>query len=144
MEHRILNSKKDIIVCTGYSKLPDGMAAKNLFGVMGIGMEIDRTTDIIVNASSTLVTNMCSDFIRDILVGHDLKNGIDLPIQDFESRYFGLGKKSIVAALRDAYNQFEIYRSMKVAEERETSTTSSTDPDPSHRLIPYPVQGNVL
>lgn len=127
MELRLSYSKKDIIICTGYSKLPDGMAAKNLYGVMGIGFEIDPKTDIIVNASSTLVTNMCSDFIRDILIGHDLKNGIDGPIQDFERRYFGLGKKAIVAAMRDAYNQFEIYRSMKLAEEKENSSALSAN-----------------
>ncbi|MDA5107985.1 DUF3870 domain-containing protein [Brevibacillus sp. LEMMJ03] len=104
------------IFCTGYARLPDGMAAKNLYGVMGVGFEIDPETDKIVNASCTFVTNMCNDFIKSILVGHDLKNGVDLPIQTFEKRYFGLGKKAIVSAIRDAYNQFEIYKSMVYAE----------------------------
>lgn len=102
--------RRDTIICTGYSKLPDGMAAKNLFGVMGVGLEVDPQTCRVVNASSTLVTNMCTDFIAGILVGHCLLEGIEMPIQAFEQRYFGLGKKAIVAAIRDAYNQFEIYR----------------------------------
>ncbi|GED67237.1 hypothetical protein BRE01_09390 [Brevibacillus reuszeri] len=106
----------ETIFCTGYSRLPDGMAAKNLYGVMGVGFEIDPESDKIVNASCTFVTNMCNDFIKSILVGHDLKNGVDLPIQKFERRYFGLGKKAIVSAIRDAYNQFEIYKSMTYAE----------------------------
>ncbi|MBP2243126.1 hypothetical protein J2Z40_003714 [Cytobacillus eiseniae] len=104
----------DTIVCTGYSRLPDGMAAKNLFGVMGVGFEIDPETDCIVNASSTFVTNMCTDFIRNIFTGHDLKEGLEAPIEKFEKRYFGLGKKAIVSAMRDAYNQYLIYKSMNI------------------------------
>jgi hypothetical protein len=103
----------ETIICTGYSRLPDGMAAKNLYGVMGVGFEIDPDTDKIINASCTFVTNMCTDFIKTILVGHDLNEGIELPVRKFEKRYFGLGKKAIIAAIQDAYNQFEIYKSMK-------------------------------
>jgi hypothetical protein len=102
------------VVCTGYSKLPEGMAAKTMFGVMGVGLEVDPATDQVVNASSTFVTNMCTDFIKSILVGHDLNHGVDKPIREFELRYYGLGKKAIIAAIRDAYNQFEIYKSMSI------------------------------
>jgi len=105
----------DSIICTGYSRLPDGMAAKNLFGVMGVGFEIDPITDCVVNTSSTFVTNMCTDFIKSVFNGHDLKEGIEEPIEKFEKRYFGLGKKAIIAAMRDAYNQYLIYKSMNIS-----------------------------
>ncbi|WP_171682353.1 DUF3870 domain-containing protein [Paenibacillus planticolens] len=107
------SGRMDTIICTGYSRLPDGMAAKNLYGVMGIGFEIDPETDRIINVSSTFITNMCTGFLKDILVNHDLKEGVETPIKRFESRYFGLGKKAIIMAILDAYNQFEIYKSMK-------------------------------
>jgi hypothetical protein len=103
---------KDTIICTGYSRLPDGMAAKNLFGVMGVGFEVDPNTDKIVNASSTFITNMCTDFIKSIFQGHDLKEGIEIPIEKFEMRYYGLGKKAIISAMRDAFNQYSIYKSI--------------------------------
>ncbi|MDN4075365.1 DUF3870 domain-containing protein [Fictibacillus terranigra] len=103
---------RETIICTGYSRLPDGMAAKNLYGVMGVGFEVDPQNDCILNASCTFVTNMCNDFIKSILEGHDLKNGIEEPIEKFEKRYFGLGKKAIISAMRDAYNQYSIYKAM--------------------------------
>jgi hypothetical protein len=103
----------ETIICTGYSRLPDGMAAKNLYGVMGVGFEVHPDTDKIINASCTFVTNMCTDFFKSIWLNYDLKEGIEIPIQKFEKRYFGLGKKAIIMAARDAYNQFEIYKSMK-------------------------------
>lgn len=90
------------------------MAAKNLYGVMGVGFEVDPRTDKIINASSTFITNMCTDFINTIFVGHCLREGIEEQIDIFEKRYFGLGKKAIVMAMKDAYNQFQIYKSMKI------------------------------
>ncbi|MDC3413787.1 DUF3870 domain-containing protein [Aquibacillus sp. 3ASR75-11] len=104
---------RNTVICTGYSKLPDGMAAKNLYGVMGVGLEVDPNTDNIINASCTFITNMCNDFIKEIFEGHNLNEGIDAPIEIFEKRYFGLGKKAIISAMRDAYNQFSIYKSMQ-------------------------------
>ncbi|WP_342513591.1 DUF3870 domain-containing protein [Sporosarcina sp. FSL K6-1522] len=101
------------IICTGYSRLPEGMAAKNLYGVMGVGFEIDPETDKVIKTSSTFITSMCSDFIDSIFKGHCLAQGIDNQIKIFEGRYFGLGKKAIVMAMRDAYNQYLIYNSMK-------------------------------
>lgn len=110
---RGLTMFKETIICTGYARLPDGMAAKNLFGVMGIGFEIDAKTDEIINASCTFVTNMCSDFIQTIFVGHNMNLGLDQQIENFERRYYGLGKKAIVVAIKDAYSQFLIYKSSK-------------------------------
>lgn len=106
--------QQNTIICTGYSRLPDGMAAKNLYGVMGVGFEIDPETDKILNTSSTFITNMCTDFINSIFVGHSLRDGIEEQIEIFETRYFGLGKKAIIMAMKDAYNQFKIYQSMKL------------------------------
>ncbi|MEH7346506.1 DUF3870 domain-containing protein, partial [Bacillus sp. JJ1532] len=85
------------------------------FGVMGIGFEIDPNTDCIINASSTLVTNMCTDFIKSIFIGHYINEGIEEPIKRFERRYYGLGKKAIISAMQDAYNQYSIYKSMSVS-----------------------------
>jgi hypothetical protein len=105
------NPCSNTIICVGYSRLPEGMAAKNLYGTMGVGLEIDPCTNRIVKTSSTFITNMCSEFLNDILVGHCLDDGIEQPIAEFERRYFGLGKKAVVSAIRDAFNQYKIYKS---------------------------------
>jgi hypothetical protein len=45
------------------------------------------------------------------LIGHNiLKDGLTTPILQIERRYFGTGKKAIIAALRDAYERFEEYK----------------------------------
>lgn len=108
-----ISPNRNYIICVGYSKLPDGMAAKNLYGNMGIGLKIDEDTHRIINVSATFVTNMCSSFVNEIMVGHCMDDGIDKVVEEFEMKYYGLGKKSVVAAIRDAYNQYQIYISTK-------------------------------
>ncbi|MFD1928796.1 DUF3870 domain-containing protein [Sporosarcina siberiensis] len=101
------------IICTGYSRLPDGMAGKNLYGVFGVGFEIDPQTDKIMYTSSTFITDVCTDFLNTIFEGHCIADGINEQVKTFESRYFGLGKKAISMAIKDAYNQYLIYASTK-------------------------------
>lgn len=111
-----MNYKKEglpYVICVGYSKLPDGMAAKNAYGNMGVGIKIDKKTNEVISTSATFITDMCSSFLNEIFVGYDLDNGIEEPIHDFEKSYYGLGKKAIIAAIRDAYNQYLIYKTTK-------------------------------
>lgn len=103
------------IICVGYSRLPDGMAAKSLYGAMGVGFEVDVTTKCIINTSATFVTDMCNSFIGEIFNGHNLDEGVDRPIEIFERRYFGMGKKAIISAIHDAYNQYLTYKELELS-----------------------------
>ncbi|MGG1660898.1 DUF3870 domain-containing protein [Brevibacillus sp. NRS-1366] len=102
-----------IIACAGYARLPEGMTAKEVYGVLGIGLMVDFLTGEIVAAESTLVRKSGNDFICSMLIGHNiLKHGIDEPVSLIERRYFGTGKRAIIAAIKDAYKSFEEYKSM--------------------------------
>ncbi|MGE5704292.1 MAG: DUF3870 domain-containing protein [Clostridia bacterium] len=99
------------IACVGYARLPDGITAKEVYGVFGIGLLIDPSTGEIIDAVSTLVTDKGNEFIAAMLIGHNiLHDGLDEPIAMIERRYFGAGKKSIIAAIKDAYEKFEEYK----------------------------------
>ncbi|GFZ82133.1 hypothetical protein GCM10010978_23630 [Compostibacillus humi] len=99
------------IMCVGYSRLPEGMSARAVFGGMGVGFEIDASTGRIVNTSATFVTDMCSTFLENIFNGWEMDKGLEEPIREFENRYFGMGKKAIISAINDAYNQYLNYKS---------------------------------
>lgn len=98
------------IICVGYSRLPEGMTGYKLYGSMGVGLEIDVKTNKIINATATFVTSMCTSFLCDIFKGHDVNQGIEEPIKKFEEKYYGMGKKAIIAAVNDAYNQYLMYK----------------------------------
>jgi|SRR5690625_2720605 len=100
---------KETIICVGYSRLPSGMAAQHMYGAMGFGLEIDTDTHEIVSVSATFITSMCNHFVYEIFKGHNLKEGIEGPVKKFEKKYYGMGKKAIIAAINDAYNQYLLY-----------------------------------
>ncbi|AGK53932.1 DUF3870 domain-containing protein [Bacillus sp. 1NLA3E] len=95
------------IFIAGHAKLPSGMAARSVFETLTITAEIDKKYGVIVDASCTLATEHGKDFIRRILKGHSLLDGIDLPLETLKNGYFGKANNALVAALKDLYKQYE-------------------------------------
>jgi|SRR5579875_188772 len=91
----------------GHAKLPSGMAAKSIFETLTITAEIDKIYGVIVDASCTLATEHGRDYIKRILRGHSLRNGIDKPLEDLKHFYLGKANNALIAALKDLYKQYE-------------------------------------
>lgn len=81
--------------------MPQGMAAKDLYGTLAIVVEIDRKYGVIVGASCTLVTPPAQEFIRSIMVGHSLLDGIEPLVHEIKESYFGAAQNALIAALKD-------------------------------------------
>ncbi len=90
----------------GHSRLPQGMAAQNIFDSLTITVEIDMKYSVILEASCTLATEHGKHFIGKLLRGHSLKDGIDVPISLVQTHYRGKAANALVAALKDLYTQF--------------------------------------
>ena len=52
--------------------------------------------------------DMTSDFIRGILIGHNLITEIYDIEQEIKSRFFGLVKKALIVAVKDAHNRYRM------------------------------------
>ncbi|MEH7247815.1 DUF3870 domain-containing protein [Neobacillus niacini] len=92
----------------GHAKLPQGMAARNLYDSITITLELDFKHGVIVDASCTLVTEHGRDYIRQLLRGYCLRDGVDELINRVQKYYRGKAGQAIQAALRDVYTQFEL------------------------------------
>ncbi|SFJ85745.1 DUF3870 domain-containing protein [Thermoflavimicrobium dichotomicum] len=91
----------------GHARLPQGMAAKNVYDTLTITAEIDRKYGVIIQASCTLATSHGRDFVGELLRGISLKDGIEEPIRLLQQHYRGRAIHALTAALRDLYAQFE-------------------------------------
>lgn len=89
------------VFIAGHASLPQGMAAKGMYGTLAIVTEVDRKYGVIVQASCTLVTPQAQDFIKTILVGHSLKDGVEDLIKEIKERYHGAAQNALIAALKD-------------------------------------------
>lgn len=98
------------IFLAGHAKLPSGMAARNIYETLTITVEIDKKYGVIVDASCTLATDHGRDYIRRLLKGYCLQEGIDYPLEQMKQGYLGKATNALIAAFKDLYKQFEMYK----------------------------------
>lgn len=92
----------------GHAKFPQGMAARNVYDSLTITLELDLKYGVIVDASCTLATEHGREYIRQLLRGYSLRDGIDGLIDRVQVYYRGKAGQAIQAALRDVYGQFQL------------------------------------
>lgn len=91
----------------GHSRLPSGMAAKNMYDTLTITAEIDKKYGVIVSASCTLATEHARIFVEQLLRGYSLQDGIEIPVQKVREHYLGKASNAIESAIKDLYKQYE-------------------------------------
>jgi hypothetical protein len=94
------------VLVTGYAKAPQGTSMYEEYKYSGIVLEVQKDTNIIVDAEYTFVTGLAKDYFKRLMVGYDLSSGIDDLINRIESHYFAPSTNSIVVALKAAYQRF--------------------------------------
>ncbi len=107
------------IFITGYARIPEGITANQTYKVLGIGLEVDPRTEVIIDADCTLATTVGRNFFRRLVVGYYLGAGVDPLIQKFERRYHGSAQKAIIAALRVIEKRYLAYKSGSAVEQDE-------------------------
>lgn len=102
-----MEAEKKTLFFAGHARLPQGMAAQNIFESLSITVEIDARYSVILEASCTLVTDHGKAFIRNLLWGHSLRDGVDELILAIQQRYHGRASNALIAAVKDLYQQYE-------------------------------------
>ena len=108
----------------GHARLPQGMAAQRMFESLTVTVEIDARYAVIVDASCTLATGHGRNFIRDLLRGHRLREGVAPLIELVRRCYTGRAGLALIAALKDLYLQYE--RSLSEAERASPGCEAAT------------------
>ena len=89
------------IFIAGHARLPQGMAAKNVFETLTITAEVDVKYGVVLEASCTLATEHGREFIGRILRGTSLKDGVDDVVNEIQTFYRGKATNALIAALKD-------------------------------------------
>ena len=97
----------------GHARLPQGMAARNLYDSVTLTLEVDFKYGVIVDASCTLATDHGREFIRQLLRGYSLHDGLEDALAKIQTYYRGKANQAIQAALKDVYAQFEFVSAQK-------------------------------
>ncbi len=93
------------ILVTGYSKIPGGISASDVYSVIGVSMEVDVDTGEIVKADCSLVTGLAREFVRRILEGEKLTD-INYLEHKFKTDYHGSTRKALITAVKICYDRY--------------------------------------
>lgn len=87
------------ILITGYAKIPQGLAASELYTTIALGLLVDRNTGQILDVDCSLITQIARDFVKQLVLHKNL-NELDEIEEAFNTRYFGSARKALILAAR--------------------------------------------
>lgn len=94
------------ILATGYSKAPQGTSMYEKYKHVGIILEIDTETDKIMDASFTFISDLTTNFFSRMVVGYNLKNGLDQLIFEIKNRYIAPSQQAVIICLKSAVQRY--------------------------------------
>ncbi|VBB05999.1 Hypothetical protein LUCI_1210 [Lucifera butyrica] len=100
----------NLVLFSGYAKLPTGITASEMYKVIGLVVLIDVDSGEIVEADCTLATRVARDHVSTALVGNSIKNGPDYLIHLIDRIYQGSAKKAVITAIRIIYDKYRSYK----------------------------------
>lgn len=101
---------KNTVYFISYAQLPENISAKKVVGTIGLGIVVDFYTDVIVDTSCTLITEEAREFLKTIIVGYNIAEGIDELIDEIRFRFNGQSQKSVCVVLRDVQRKYIAWR----------------------------------
>jgi len=97
---------KSTIYITGTAKISSNDPISDIFDTFFIGIILDRNDGTIIDVTCNMVRDVTSDFIKSILIGHNLIREEDQIIDEIKERFYGIAQKAVIAALKDARNRY--------------------------------------
>ena len=107
---------RETIFVTGVAKPPKDDPIASVYQVFFLSLIINKESDIIVDVTCNTAREMTKDFIRSLLVGRNLVEGMDDIVQEISIRFFGLAQKALIVAFKDACNRYMMVKKGKICE----------------------------
>jgi hypothetical protein len=102
---RPVESPREIVVA-GYSKFPQNTSAEQMHSVLAMVVRVDTSTHRVLDASTTLITDVAQKFLRELLIGRNLISDPEDFVREIQTRYFGHAQRGIVFAFRDLITRY--------------------------------------
>ncbi|WP_088042593.1 DUF3870 domain-containing protein [Bacillus sp. EAC] len=96
---------KDTIFIIGDSKTSSNNPIMQQFNAFFIGLVVDRTSHIIVDADCSATISLTTSFVKHLFVGQSMMN-IDGVVSEINTRYFGSSQKALTVAFKNAHIKY--------------------------------------
>ncbi|WP_339160821.1 DUF3870 domain-containing protein [Siminovitchia sp. FSL W7-1587] len=100
-------TKKNHVLTAGFAQFPKGTPIYETQKVIGAILIIDKSTDMIVDASFTFILKMTNEFISSLVRGKCIKNGVEEIIQEVETKLLIPGQRAVIQSIITAYERYQ-------------------------------------
>lgn len=114
--------KGETLLFVGHARLPGNIVSGTGSDVLSLELEVDPSTDLIINASCSYLPALGTKLILDMLIGYNLKQTLNGPEDEIRSRFFGPAQKAVIAALEKAYEGYLRYKNSMLQEKSDKSS----------------------
>lgn len=98
--------KLPTVIVTAYSKAPQNTSMYENNKVYGLILEIDRASHLIINAETTVMTDIVKNYLKKILVGVNFKEDISPIIEIIKLNYHAPSQNAMIVALKVAHQRY--------------------------------------
>lgn len=95
------------IFVSGYSQSPKGTKMAEKGQIVGVMLEIDRNSNIIVDAEATFITDLAKDYFKRLAVGVNFVTEIDEFIASVDENFFIPSSNALGVAISIAYQRYK-------------------------------------
>ncbi|MDR3349049.1 MAG: DUF3870 domain-containing protein [Acidaminococcales bacterium] len=104
------NPRDNLVLFSGYAKLPTGITASEMYKLIGIVVLVDISTGVVVEADCTLATELARRHVSKSIAGYDLNRGNEPLQQMLDKVYQGSAKKAVTTVIRIIYDKYRSYK----------------------------------
>lgn len=104
----------------GYAHLPKDTTAYELYRVLGLFLEVEEDSGIIVDVEVSVVSSIARRILGECMKGKSLVHDMELIKEELYRRYHGEVRGAIIAALNAARQRF-IDRKKKLEDKEDSS-----------------------
>ncbi len=101
--------QRNTILLSSYAKLPSSTTAEAVYDILVLAVLFDNRNGIIVEAETSMVTELAKTFVTNLIVGYNLNDGPEGLIELFDAYYHGHAKKALETAIRGVFTKYRDY-----------------------------------
>lgn len=91
---------------TAYAKAPQNTPMYENNKQIGLMLEVNKQTHIVVNVDSTFMTDLAKDYLKRMIVGTDFSRDISALIEDVEINCIIPSQQALTVALKVAHQKY--------------------------------------
>ncbi|KGK90656.1 MULTISPECIES: DUF3870 domain-containing protein [unclassified Clostridium] len=98
--------EKNTIYITGIAHSNSSDPITVQYNIFFLGVIINKDTSQIVDIACNAISPITVEFIKSIIIEHNIVDDIQKIICEIQERFFGTSQKALIVALKDVHNKY--------------------------------------